>query len=81
MLVTAGIFGLIASSLMGAKRMNFVLLVLLGFAGAWLGKWIYGYFDLPQMYSIAIGGQSFPIVWTTIGCLVIVGIFSFMFQR
>ncbi len=81
MLVTAGIFGLVASNLMGAKRMNFVLLVLLGFAGAWLGKWIQGYFGLPDFWSITIAARSFPIVWTTLGCIVIVGIFSFVFQR
>ena len=81
MLVTAGIFGLIASSLMGAKRMNFVLLVLLGFAGAWLGSWIQGFFHLPALWSIQVGLRTFPIIWTTLGCVCIVGIFSFMFQR
>ena len=81
MLVIAGFFGLVASKLMGAKRMNFVLLVLLGFAGAWLGKWVQEYFGLPGLWSITIAAQSFPIVWTTLGCVVIVGLFSFFTQR
>jgi uncharacterized membrane protein YeaQ/YmgE (transglycosylase-associated protein family) len=81
MLLIAGVCGFVASSLMGAKRMNLLLLILLGFAGAWLGKWIQHQFGLPPLLSFSAGGQIFPVVWTVLGSIVIVAIFSFFRQR
>ena len=80
-LVIAGLCGWVASMLMGARRMNIFLLILLGFVGAWLGRWIATLVPGISLPSITIGGQSFPIVWTVIGSIVVVGLVSFIRQR
>jgi len=81
MLLIAGACGFIASSLMGAKRMNIVLLILLGFAGAWLGGWLQGALGLPTLISITAGGKMFPLVWTVLGSVIVIGLFSAFSQH
>ena len=81
LLVIAGACGFLASQLMGAKRLNIIVLVILGFAGAFVGKWIAGFLHLPLLWSPMIGGHSFPVVWAIVGSLVVVGIFSAIQQH
>jgi uncharacterized membrane protein YeaQ/YmgE (transglycosylase-associated protein family) len=61
--------------------MNFVVLILLGFVGAFVGKWIAGFFHLPVIMSIHLAGESFPLLWAIIGAVVVVGIFSAIQQH
>ena len=72
----AGGCGFIASQLMGAKRMNIVVLIILGFVGALVGRWVAEFFGLPLIATIHLAGKSFPILWAFIGSLVVVGIAS-----
>jgi uncharacterized membrane protein YeaQ/YmgE (transglycosylase-associated protein family) len=77
----AGVCGLIASQLMGAKRINFVLLILLGFVGAFVGRWIAGVFNLPHFVTIHLAGESFPLLWAILGSIAVVGIVSAVQQH
>jgi uncharacterized membrane protein YeaQ/YmgE (transglycosylase-associated protein family) len=77
----AGVCGLVASQIVGAKRINFVLLILLGFVGAFVGRWIAGFFGLPLILSFHLAGESFPLLWAIIGAMVVVGIASAIQQH
>ena len=81
LLVIAGVCGFLATQLMGARRVNIVVMVALGFAGALVGKLIYGYFHLPPIWVLWIGGNPFPVVWAVIGAAVVVGLFTFIQQH
>ena len=73
LLVIAGICGFLASQLMGAKRINVVVMIVLGFVGAFVGQWIAQYFGLPLLLPLDIGGRTFPLVWAVVGSVVVVG--------
>ena len=81
LLAIAGICGFFASKLMGAKRVNIVLMVVLGFVGAAVGQWIAGYFGLPLVLPLAIGPKMFPLLWAFIGSVVVIGIVSAIQQH
>jgi len=81
MLVIAGACGFIASQLMGAKRMNIIVLIILGFVGAAVGNWAANSFGLPPLLTVQAGGQSFPLVWTIIGSMLVVSIVTLFGQH
>ena len=81
LLLIAGVCGFAASQLMGAKRRNIVFMIVLGFVGAFVGQWIAGYFGLPMILPLELGGRAFPLVWAVIGSVVVVGVVSAVQQH
>jgi uncharacterized membrane protein YeaQ/YmgE (transglycosylase-associated protein family) len=73
LLLIAGVCGFLASQLMGAKRINVAVMIVLGFLGAFVGQWIAQYFGLPLLVPLEIGGRTFPLVWAIVGSIVVVG--------
>jgi uncharacterized membrane protein YeaQ/YmgE (transglycosylase-associated protein family) len=71
-LVIAGVCGLIARALVGGTAGGFVVSVLLGFLGAFLGMWIARTLRLPGILSISVGGHAFPILWSIVGGVLLV---------
>jgi uncharacterized membrane protein YeaQ/YmgE (transglycosylase-associated protein family) len=71
-LVIAGICGAIARGFGGGTRGGFVVSILLGFLGAFLGTWIARLLHLPELLVVAIAGHPFPIVWSIIGGMLLV---------
>jgi uncharacterized membrane protein YeaQ/YmgE (transglycosylase-associated protein family) len=81
-LVIAGICGAIARAIGGGTRGGFVVSVLVGFLGAFVGVTLARAFHLPTFVGVAIGGHSFPIVWSIVGGFVLVaGAHALMRQR
>ena len=70
--VIAGLCGAVARAVAGGTGGGFIVSVLLGFLGAFLGTWIARVAHLPQVFVIDIGGHPFPIVWSVIGGIVLV---------
>jgi uncharacterized membrane protein YeaQ/YmgE (transglycosylase-associated protein family) len=81
LLLIAGGCGLVATKLMGAKRVNVILMIVLGFIGAALGQWVAGMLDLPLILPVEIGARTFPVVWALLGSIVIIGIVSAIQQH
>jgi uncharacterized membrane protein YeaQ/YmgE (transglycosylase-associated protein family) len=71
-LVIAGICGAIARAIAGGTGGGFVVSVLLGFLGAFVGTWLARLVHLPPLIVVAIGGHPFPIVWSIVGGFVLV---------
>lgn len=67
LLLVAGICGAIAQALVGFTRGGCLASVALGFIGALLGSWLAAEAGLPELFTIMIGGEAFPIVWSIIG--------------
>ncbi len=72
LLVIAGVCGSIAQALVGFTRGGCLVSVALGFIGALVGPWIAGGLGLPELFSVRIGEETFPIVWSIIGATVVV---------
>jgi len=81
LLLIAGICGFLATKLMGAKRINVILMIILGFIGAALGQWLAGFFHFPLFLPVEIGTRTFPLVWALIGSIAIIGIVSAIQQH
>ena len=70
LLIIASISGGIGQSLAGYSFGGCFSSILVGFIGAWLGKWMMNEFDLPVIFSITLFGNSYPVVWSIIGSAV-----------
>ncbi|KAB2846548.1 MAG: hypothetical protein F9K45_01625 [Melioribacteraceae bacterium] len=70
LLVIAAISGGIGQGLAGYSFGGCFSSILVGFIGAWLGKWIMMEFDLPVLFSITLFGKSYPVVWSIVGSAV-----------
>jgi uncharacterized membrane protein YeaQ/YmgE (transglycosylase-associated protein family) len=81
LLLIAGVCGFVASQLMGAKRMNIVTMIVLGFVGAIVGRWLAAFFHMPLLYDLHIGGHYFPLVWAMIGSILTIGVATFFMQH
>jgi uncharacterized membrane protein YeaQ/YmgE (transglycosylase-associated protein family) len=71
-LIIAGVCGAIARAFGGGTRGGFILSILLGFLGAFVGTWLARLLHLPELVVVAIGGHPFPIVWSIIGGILLV---------
>lgn len=76
LLVIAGVCGAIGQSLAGFTRGGCVTSIALGFIGALFGIWIKRTLSLPEIFTIKVGGEPFPIVWSIIGSALFVAVLS-----
>ncbi|HKY06121.1 MAG TPA: GlsB/YeaQ/YmgE family stress response membrane protein [Blastocatellia bacterium] len=74
LLLVAGICGAIGQAIAGFSRGGCLVSIALGFIGALLGRWMAGALGLPELFSIQVAGQPFPIIWSIIGAAVFVAI-------
>jgi uncharacterized membrane protein YeaQ/YmgE (transglycosylase-associated protein family) len=73
-LVIAGICGAIARALVGGSGGGFVISILVGFLGAFVGSWLAAQLHLPVILAVTVEGHHFPIVWSILGGMVLVGV-------
>jgi uncharacterized membrane protein YeaQ/YmgE (transglycosylase-associated protein family) len=71
-LVVAGICGSVARAFGGGTRGGFLLSIVLGFVGAFVGTGMARALHVPRLWAVTIAGHSFPIVWSIIGGMVLV---------
>ena len=81
LLVVAGICGGLAQALVGYSRGGCLVSIVLGFIGALLGTWLARLLALPELFTLAIGGRSFPVIWSIIGAALFVAILSLLNAR
>lgn len=67
MLVIAAICGALGQAIAGYSMGGLLVSIAVGFIGALLGTWLAGQLGLPELFTINVEGQSFPIVWSIIG--------------
>lgn len=74
LLLIAGICGAIGQAISGFDLGGILVTIAVGFIGALLGVWLAGVFRLPELFTLTVGGQRFPIVWSIIGSTLFVAI-------
>lgn len=81
LLVVAGMCGGIAQGLTGGSRGGCLASIALGFIGALFGTFLARQLDMPDVVSLNVGGQDFPIVWSIIGAALFAAVLSFLSGR
>ncbi|HEX7393820.1 MAG TPA: hypothetical protein VF313_02745 [Anaerolineaceae bacterium] len=79
LLLVAAICGAIGQSLAGYSLGGCLVSIVVGFLGAFIGLWLANVLKLPEIFTIQIGGETFPVVWSIIGSFLfalIVGLVS-----
>jgi len=79
--VIASICGAIGAVLARRSEIGCVGSIALGFIGALLGTWIAHHMHLPEVLTIHIAGEAFPVVWSIIGSALFVGVLGLFTRR
>jgi uncharacterized membrane protein YeaQ/YmgE (transglycosylase-associated protein family) len=67
LLLIAAICGALGQAIAGYSLGGLLISIVVGLVGAFLGVWLANQFGLPDIFSIQIDGETFPIVWSIIG--------------
>ncbi|MEQ9309380.1 MAG: GlsB/YeaQ/YmgE family stress response membrane protein [Balneolaceae bacterium] len=69
LLLIAAICGGIGQSIGGFKLGSggCLMSAVVGFVGALIGNWIAGELGFPELWTIEIDGEPFPIIWSIVG--------------
>jgi len=71
LLVIAAVAGAIGQALAGYSLGGLLVSIVVGFLGALLGSWVARQLGLPELLTLNVGGQPFPVVWAIIGAFVL----------
>ncbi len=80
LLLIAGVVGALGQTISGYSFGGCLMSIIVGFIGAYIGIWLAGQLGLPELFSINIQGETFPIVWGVIGSAIlslILGLFTY----
>ncbi len=80
LLIVAGVCGSLGQAICGYSRGGCLVSIALGFVGALIGMWLARLMQLPELFSVNVGGTNFPIIWSIIGSAVFVAVIS-LFTR
>lgn len=67
LLLIAALAGALGQAIAGYSLGGCLVSILVGFVGAFIGRWIASQFGLPELMTISIQGESFPLLWAIIG--------------
>jgi len=74
LLLIAGVCGAIGQAIGGFSRGGCLVSIALGFIGALLGVWLARQMGMGDLYTVSVGGQTFPVVWSSIGSALFVAV-------
>lgn len=76
LLIIAGICGAIAELIVGFSPGGFVVSIVVGVIGAYLGTLIATTLRLPSFFSLNVGGRSIEPIWAILGSIVLLLVIS-----
>ncbi|HEY9636057.1 MAG TPA: hypothetical protein V6D14_21810 [Coleofasciculaceae cyanobacterium] len=74
LLLIAAICGSLGQVLVGYSAGGLLVSIVVGVIGAYIGIWVAREFNLPVLFSLNLGGRSFPIIWSIIGSAIFAAI-------
>ena len=80
-LLVAGVCGSVGRTIAGYSHTGCLASIALGFIGALLGMWLARTLHLPELFSLDVGGERFPVLWSIIGSAVFVAVLSLFSSR
>ena len=79
LLLVAAVCGAIGQSLAGYSLGGCLVSAAVGFIGAFVGLWLARELRLPEILTVQVGGEAFPVLWSIVGsaiCALIIGLLS-----
>ena len=67
LVIVAAICGAIGQTLAGYSLGGCLVSIVVGFIGAIVGVWLARQLGLPDIFTVRIGRETFPIVWSIAG--------------
>ncbi|MFN8595664.1 MAG: hypothetical protein U0559_05730 [Anaerolineae bacterium] len=67
LLIVAAVCGAIGQSLAGYSLGGCLISAVVGFVGAFVGLWLARELRLPEVLTVQIGGEAFPVLWSIVG--------------
>lgn len=67
LLVIAAICGAIGQSIAGYSLGGCLISTIVGFIGAFIGKWLAAKMELTYILPLKVGGEIFPVIWAIFG--------------
>jgi uncharacterized membrane protein YeaQ/YmgE (transglycosylase-associated protein family) len=80
LLIVAAIAGSLGQALAGYSFGGWLVSILVGFVGAYLGLWLARQLGLPEVLVLRIEGEPFPVVWAIIGSALFAGVLGLLFR-
>jgi uncharacterized membrane protein YeaQ/YmgE (transglycosylase-associated protein family) len=81
LLVIAAVCGMLGQAIAGYSLGGWVISTIIGFVGAYVGVWLARQLGLPVFFSLDVGGESFPVIWSIIGSALLAAIFGLLSRR
>ncbi|RNC83359.1 MAG: hypothetical protein ED557_11715 [Balneola sp.] len=83
LLLIASICGGIGQSIGGFKigSGGCIMSAAVGFVGAIIGRWIARELAFPQLWTVHIDGEPFPIIWSIIGAALLTAGLGLIFKK
>lgn len=81
LLLIAAICGAIGQALVGYSVGGCLISSAIGLVGAFLGSWLATQLSLPELLTVNIDGQPFPVLWSIIGSAILVAIAALFTRR
>ena len=71
LLLVAAICGAIGQALAGYSLGGCLISAVVGFLGAFLGLWLARELRLPEVLTVHVGGEAFPVLWSIVGSAIL----------
>jgi uncharacterized membrane protein YeaQ/YmgE (transglycosylase-associated protein family) len=81
LLVIAAICGALGQSLAGYSRGGCLVSIVVGFIGAYIGLWLARQLGLPEVLTVRVGSENFPVLWSIIGSAILAVILGLLTRR
>ena len=81
LLLVAAVAGALGQAIVGYSAGGCLVSIALGFVGSLIVSWLRTELGLPEPFPIEIQGQSFSLIWSTIGAALFVAVISLISGR
>ncbi len=81
LLVVAAICGAIGQSLAGYSLGGCLVSAVVGFVGAFVGMWLARQLRLPEVLTVQVGGEAFPVLWSIVGSAILAVVVGLVTRR
>lgn len=81
LLLIAAVCGSIGQTLAGYSIGGCLTSIVVGFIGAFVGTWLGSALGLPEPFTLRVGGETFPVLWSIIGSALFVAVLALITRR
>jgi uncharacterized membrane protein YeaQ/YmgE (transglycosylase-associated protein family) len=81
LLLVAAFVGAMGQAIGGYSSGGCLVSIALGLIGALIGTWLARVMALPALFTLSIGGTTFPIVWSILGAALFVAFVNLVSYR